>query len=87
MTFPEAIKLSGAKPVTISPDKTSLLPSIDQIKNSLTSKTKAIVINSPNNPSGRIFSEDFLKELIALAKKEDLFIISDEAYIDLTIRL
>ncbi len=83
VTFPEAIKLSGAKPVTITPDKTSLLPTVDQIKNNLTSKTKAIVINSPNNPSGRIFSEDFLKELITLAKKEDIFIISDEAYIDL----
>ena len=59
VTFPEAIKLSGAKPVTISPDKTSLLPSIDQIKSSLTSKTKAIVINSPNNPSGRIFLKTF----------------------------
>jgi aspartate aminotransferase len=84
VTFPEAIKLSGATPVSIAPDKVSLLPTIKQVTQHLTKKTKAIVINSPNNPSGRIFSEDLLKDLINLAKKEDLYIISDEAYIDLT---
>ena len=83
VTFPESIKLAGATPITISGDTETLIPSFEAVLEKITEKTKAIVINSPNNPSGRVFPESLLKKLIELAVEKDLFIVSDEAYIDL----
>ncbi len=58
---------------------------LEEIKNAITDKTKAIIINSPNNPTGAIYSEDELKSLASLLKqytsdKKRIFVISDEAY-------
>ena len=79
VSFPEAIKLSGATPVFVSPLENNRI-SIENIKKSISSKTKAIIINSPNNPTGLIESEDVIKEITELAKKHNFMIISDEAY-------
>jgi aspartate aminotransferase len=56
------------------------VPDINDIKSSITNKTKAIIINSPNNPTGAIYSKKILKNIAELAKQKDLFIISDEVY-------
>lgn len=54
--------------------------SIDEIKNKITNKTKAIVVVSPNNPTGSKLSEERIKEIAKLAKENDLVVISDELY-------
>lgn len=55
-------------------------PDIDSIKRGITSKTKAIVIINPNNPTGALYSKEKLLEIIDIARKHDLTIISDEIY-------
>jgi aspartate/methionine/tyrosine aminotransferase len=55
-------------------------PNIEDIKANITNKTKAIVINSPNNPTGAVYPEETLREIAAIAKDHNMLIISDEIY-------
>ncbi len=55
-------------------------PNIDGIKNSITDKTKAILINSPNNPTGYALKMNELKEIADIVKENDLYLITDEVY-------
>lgn len=56
------------------------LPSDEEIEKHITPKTRAILFNSPNNPSGRIFSEDEIRRLARICMKHNIFIIADEVY-------
>ena len=55
-------------------------PSLEQIKNTINSNTKMIVLNYPNNPTGKILDEKLQDDIVELAKKNNLFILSDEIY-------
>ena len=55
-------------------------PSLEQIKNTINSNTKMIVLNYPNNPTGKILDEKLLDDIIDLAKKNNLYVLSDEIY-------
>ncbi len=82
VSFPEAVKLAGGKPVFVDSDHGHL--SCENIEKAINEKTKAIVINSPSNPSGLLPKEGPLKKLVELAKERGIYIISDEAYETLT---
>ena len=74
----------GGKAVIVQTDD-KFMPVIDSIKAAITSKTKAIIINSPNNPSGVVYPASLLSELNDMLKAQDhvIQVISDEPYIDL----
>ena len=74
------MKLLGAKPVVIDSFVKDFGPSIDSIKNAITNKTRAIIINSPNNPSGFVYSESFMSAIGNLATQNNLYIFADEVY-------
>lgn len=78
VTFPESIKLAGGTPVYV--DCPDLQLDLELIEKSITSKTKAIIINSPNNPSGAVYSHDVIEKVANLAVKKDIWFICDEAY-------
>jgi aspartate aminotransferase len=82
VTFPESVKLAGGVPVFVDTVENQI--DISLIEQAITSKTKAIIINSPNNPSGAVYTRKELLELADLAVKKDLTVISDEAYESLT---
>ncbi len=67
-------------PVTTKAENGFALPSSEEIENKIGKRTKAILLCSPNNPTGTIYPEKDLKRIIDIAKKHDLFIISDEVY-------
>lgn len=77
LSYKEQIKLAGGVPVAIDYDL-----DIDQWERFINEKTKVIILNNPNNPSGRLFTREEMARLVDLAKKHDLFILSDEAYSD-----
>ena len=60
------------------------LPDIHEIEKKITSRTRAILICSPNNPTGTIFTEEEIRQLGWLAKKHDLFLVADEVYKEFT---
>lgn len=76
-----AVKLSTGNPVHYLCDEQSgWLPDIEDMKSKLTSKTRAIVLINPNNPTGAVYPKDILESIISLARAHDLVIYSDEIY-------
>ena len=80
LSYKEQIKLAGGVHIPIPYTKT-----VYEWADYVTPKTKAIVINNPNNPSGQLYSKEELTFLVELARKHNLFILSDEAYSDFLI--
>lgn len=80
VTFPESVRLAGAKPVFVETRAHQL--DVDAVAAAVTRRTRAVIINSPNNPSGAVYPAAALRALARLAAKRDFYIISDEAYED-----
>ena len=74
------VRLHGGIPVEFGVDLNNSTPDIDDIKSKITSKTVAICLISPNNPTGVVFNENSLKELVGIANQHNLYIICDEIY-------
>ncbi|MBN1325526.1 pyridoxal phosphate-dependent aminotransferase [Candidatus Falkowbacteria bacterium] len=67
-------------PITLSVENNFRLPPLEEIKKKLTFKTKAILICNPNNPTGAVYAKKELQDIVNLAYKNNLFVISDEVY-------
>lgn len=78
-TYIEAVKFLGGVPVVLDADA-DFHPDLEAIKRAVNAKTRAIIINSPNNPTGVIYGEEELKEVAQMVIANDLLIISDEVY-------
>lgn len=79
--FKPHIKLASGVPVPYSlTEESGYLPDVNELRSLVTEKTKAIIVNSPSNPTGTIFSKELVDDIVEFAKKEDLIIISDEVY-------
>lgn len=85
ITYPEMVKICRAKPVVVDSDvSTGFVPDIEKIKKAITKKTKAIVVNSPNNPSGIFYPEKWMDDFAELISDyPELIVISDEIYDEL----
>lgn len=80
-----AVNLAGGKAVHyICDEQADWFPDIEDIKSKLTDKTRAIVVINPNNPTGAVYSEDLLKQIVALAQQHNLVIFADEIYSKIT---
>ncbi|MCX7610190.1 MAG: pyridoxal phosphate-dependent aminotransferase [Ignavibacterium sp.] len=80
VSYPDMIRLVGAIPVPVLPEDGSFYPSIKDIVDRVGSYTKAVIINSPNNPTGAMYSEDFIAEVVEYCEKKDLWLIMDDIY-------
>ncbi len=70
----------GAVPVPVLPEDGSFYPRLQDIERYVTSYTKAVIINSPNNPTGAMYSEQFIAEIVEFCEKRGLFLIMDDIY-------
>jgi aspartate aminotransferase len=78
VTFPEGIKLAGGVPVFV--DTVEHQPDLALIEAAITPKTKAVLINSPNNPTGALYPAETLRAIGHLCLQKGVYLISDEAY-------
>jgi aspartate aminotransferase len=78
VSFPEQVKLAGGRPVFVDTCNHQL--DCEKIKRAITPKTRAILINSPNNPTGAVYPAEDLAGIAEIALERDLYLISDEAY-------
>ena len=78
VSFPQQVIVAGGKPVYVDTHDHQL--DCDAIEQAITPRTRAILINSPNNPTGAVYREGDLKTVARIALEHDLYIISDEAY-------
>ncbi len=82
VTYPELVRMSDGVPVFVQTDP-SLKATADDIRGALTSKTKALILNTPSNPCGTVYTRKELEEIAAVALDADIFIVSDEIYDEL----
>lgn len=81
VSYPEMISLCGATPVIVpSREENRFVPDLDEAGSLITPATKAMVLNSPSNPTGVLYPRHVSEGLAALAEKHDLIVVSDEIY-------
>nr|WP_272932705.1 pyridoxal phosphate-dependent aminotransferase [Virgibacillus halodenitrificans] len=81
VSYPEQIKLAGGKPVIISAKEENEFKITPQaLEEAINPSTKAVIINSPSNPTGMVYNEQELRELGEICMKHDILIVSDEIY-------
>jgi len=80
VSYPEMVKLCGAIPVPVTPEDGTFTPRLQDIEQVVTSYTKAIIINSPNNPSGAVYPESFIAEIVDFCERKGIYLIMDDIY-------
>ena len=81
VSYPEMVALAGGKPVIVpTTEEKGFVPDPDEAASLITRSTKAMLINSPSNPSGVVYPTSVMEGLAELAEKHDLLVISDEIY-------
>lgn len=80
VSYPEMVKMVYGIPVVVTPEDGTFHPRMEDIKRVITSYTKAIILNSPNNPSGLIFSEEFIAEIVEFCENKGIYLIMDDIY-------
>lgn len=85
LAYPACVSMAGGVPVLVPTyEKEEFKLTVRELEKKLTSKTKALLIGYPNNPTGTIMDEEDLREIAKFAEQHDLIVISDEIYCDLT---
>ncbi len=80
VSYPEMAKLCGAVGVPVLPEDGSFYPRISDLEPKIGPRTRAIIINSPNNPTGAVYSEEFIADVVRLCEQRDLWLIMDDIY-------
>lgn len=81
VSYPEMVRMAGGVPVFVEgKEENDFIPSMEDIKAKITSKTKAFMLTSPNNPNGNVWPEAMIRQLADAAVENEFYVISDEIY-------
>lgn len=80
VSYPEMVKLAGGVPVVATPRDGGFIPTIEDITEVCGSYTKAIILNSPNNPSGAMYPAELVAQVVDFCEKKNLYLIMDDTY-------
>ncbi|MBI5218389.1 MAG: pyridoxal phosphate-dependent aminotransferase [Bacteroidia bacterium] len=80
VSYPEMIKLCGAVPIAVSPEDGSFCPALNDITRNITSYTKMIIINSPNNPTGTVYPPSLIQGIVEFCEKKGIYLLMDDIY-------
>lgn len=80
VSYPEMVKMVYGIPVIVTPEDGSFIPQVKEVLEAISHSTKAIIINSPNNPSGKIFPADFVAEIVQYCEQKNIYVIMDDIY-------
>jgi len=81
VTFPEIAKFLRARPVTIDTEATRFLLTAEMVRQAVGPRTRLLILNSPNNPTGRIIPPGEFRKIVEVATEHDVWVISDECYL------
>ncbi|HSO12947.1 MAG TPA: aminotransferase class I/II-fold pyridoxal phosphate-dependent enzyme [Anaerolineales bacterium] len=84
VSYSEIIKMCMGRPVIVTPEDGTFTPRFEDIERAVTSYTRAIIVNSPNNPSGVIYPPELVEKLVDLCERKGIFLICDDIYHKLT---
>ena len=80
VSYPEMVKLAYGTPVIVKPREGELLAKAADLEAHITSRTKAILLNSPNNPSGQVYPEEFIRRLVEVCESRGVYLLMDDIY-------
>ena len=81
VSYPDMVRLAGAEPVIVQTnERNSWKMTAEEFENAMTPRTKMVIMNSPGNPSGSVYSREELEAIVEVASEEDIYILSDEIY-------
>ncbi len=80
VSYPEMIKMVYGVPVVVTPEDGGFVPRLKEIEQAVSSYTRAIIVNSPNNPSGVIYPESLVAEIVEFCEKKGIYCIMDDIY-------
>ncbi len=84
VSYRQMIKMCMGVPVIVTPKDGTFTPRIEEIESVVTSSTRAIIVNSPNNPSGVIYPSELIEKIVNLCEQKNIFMICDDIYHKLT---
>lgn len=84
VSYPEIVRMCMGKPVVVTPEDGTFTPRFEDVERAITSFTRAIIINSPNNPSGVIYPPELIGKLVELCESRGIYLICDDIYHKLT---
>jgi aspartate aminotransferase len=84
VSYPEMIKMCLGIPIIVTPEDGTFTPRFEDIERAVTSSTRAIIINSPNNPSGAVYPPELIQKIVELCERKGIFMICDDIYHKLT---
>jgi aspartate aminotransferase len=85
VTYPEQVRIFGAVPVFVDTDAANGYQlELDKLEAAITAKTKLIILNSPSNPSGVVYTDETIEGVVRIAQKHDLWVMADEMYEHIT---
>jgi aspartate aminotransferase len=80
VSYPEMVKMVYGIPVIVKPESGRFEPTMEDITQAVGSYTKAIIVNSPNNPSGAVYSEELISQLVEYCESKGIYLIMDDIY-------
>jgi aspartate aminotransferase len=80
VSYPEMVKMCYGVPVIVAPQDGTFQPRMADIEQAFSSYTKAIIVNSPNNPSGAIFPDEFIAQIVDFCERKKIYLIMDDIY-------
>jgi aspartate aminotransferase len=80
VSYPEMVKMVNGIPVVVTPEDGTFLPKMEDIEQVVSTNTKAIIINSPNNPSGIVYSEEFIASIVDFCERKGIYLVLDDIY-------
>jgi len=81
VTFPEIVNFAGAKNVYIETETTDFILTAEQVADSITDKTKLLIVNSPNNPTGRVIPAAEMRRIVEVCAERKVYVLTDECYL------
>ena len=81
VSYPDMVRLAGAEPVIVpTMERNGWKMSAEDFENAMTPRTKMVILNSPCNPTGSVYTREEMEKIVEVAAEEDIYILSDEIY-------
>jgi aspartate aminotransferase len=80
VSYPEMVKMVYGVPMVVTPEDGSFYPRMEDIQEAISSYTKAIIVNTPNNPSGVVYPPEFIADIVEFCEEQDIYLIMDDIY-------
>jgi aspartate aminotransferase len=80
VSYPEMVRMVYGRPVIVAPEDGTFVPRIEEIEAAFGSETKALVVNSPNNPSGAVYPDELIRQVVELCESRGVYVVMDDIY-------